>query len=159
MGATLTIANEKSAYTLSDDGTWFARETTLPYLRLLYNRTDAVLRNQYSVIPVNPAAHPGVFVDKALVFARWLVSAENPLTARVQERAEGHRPSRIQIRVAGEETEGPGGIGDGGDRAALPVAGSAHGPAAVPRLLARTGAQWWETMASRTVACGQEWHA
>ena len=76
MGATLTIANEKSAYTLSDDGTWFARETTLPYLRLLYNRTDAVLRNQYSVIPVNPAAHPGVFVDKALVFARWLVSPQ-----------------------------------------------------------------------------------
>ena len=26
-------------------------------------------------------------------------------------------------------------------------------------LMARAGAQWWETMASRTVACGQEWHA
>jgi tungstate transport system substrate-binding protein len=74
MGATLTITNERSAYTLSDDGTWFAREGTLPYLRLLYNRTDAILRNQYSVIPVNPAAHPGVLADKAVTFAQWLVS-------------------------------------------------------------------------------------
>jgi tungstate transport system substrate-binding protein len=74
MGATLTITNEKAAYTVSDDGTWFARETTLPYTRLLYNRTDAVLRNQYSVIPVSPSAHPGVLADKAVAFARWLVS-------------------------------------------------------------------------------------
>ena len=73
MGATLTIANERAAYTLSDDGTWFAREPTLPYLGLLYNRTDSVLRNQYSVIPVNPATHPGVFSERALAFAQWLV--------------------------------------------------------------------------------------
>jgi len=73
MGATLTIANEKLAYTLSDDGTWYARELTLPYLGLLYSRGDAVLRNQYSVIPVNPAAHPGALAEKALTFANWLV--------------------------------------------------------------------------------------
>ena len=74
MGATLTIANEKSAYTLSDDGTWYAREASLPYLRLSYSRAEPILRNQYSVIPVNPALHPGVAVDHAVVFARWLVS-------------------------------------------------------------------------------------
>src|SRR5439155_16216350 len=74
MGATLTIANEKSAYTLSDDGTWYARETSLPYLRLLYSRGDSVLRNQYSVIPVNPGLHPGVALDLAVRFAQWLVS-------------------------------------------------------------------------------------
>ncbi|OGS49747.1 MAG: hypothetical protein A3K65_05345 [Euryarchaeota archaeon RBG_16_68_12] len=73
MGSTLTIANQRDAYTLSDDGTWYAREGTLPFLRLLYSRADAVLRNQYSVIPVNPAAHPSVLVDKAVAFARWLV--------------------------------------------------------------------------------------
>jgi len=74
MGATLTIANEKSAYTLSDDGTWYARETSVPFLRVEYGRNDTVLRNQYSVIPVNPAPHPGVSVDNAVAFARWLVS-------------------------------------------------------------------------------------
>ncbi len=75
MGATLTIANEKSAYTLSDDGTWYARETSVPFLRLEYGRNDTVLRNQYSVIPVNPALHAGVSVDNAVAFARWLVSS------------------------------------------------------------------------------------
>jgi tungstate transport system substrate-binding protein len=75
MGATLTIANEKSAYTLSDDGTWFARAASLPYLGLHYDRPDPDLRNQYSVIPVNPDAHPGVLAGQALAFARWLVGA------------------------------------------------------------------------------------
>ena len=75
MGATLTIANERSAYTLSDDGTWYARESSVPYLAVLYNRTEAILRNQYSVIPVNPVAHPGVRSEQAVEFARWLVSA------------------------------------------------------------------------------------
>lgn len=75
MGATLTIANERSAYTLSDDGTWYAREATLPYLGLVYDRPDPSLQNQYSVIPVNPNVHPGVKSDRAVVFARWLVSA------------------------------------------------------------------------------------
>ncbi len=74
MGDTLTIANERDAYTLSDDGTWYARESTLPYLRLLYSRDDSILRNQYSVIPVNPALHPSILSAQAVAFARWLVS-------------------------------------------------------------------------------------
>ncbi len=73
MGNTLTITNEKGAYTLADDGTWYARESTLPYLRLLQSRNEDILRNQYSVIPVDPAAHPGVLSDKAVEFAKWLV--------------------------------------------------------------------------------------
>ncbi len=75
MGATLTIANERDAYTLSDDGTWYALEGGLPYLSLLYHADEPVLRNQYSVIPVNPAAHPAVLAEKAVAFARWLVGA------------------------------------------------------------------------------------
>jgi len=74
MGNTLTIANEKAAYTLSDDGTWYARESTLPYLRLLFSRDEDVLRNQYSVIPVEPNLHPGVLFNEAVAFAQWLVS-------------------------------------------------------------------------------------
>ncbi len=72
MGATLTIANERDAYTLSDDGTWFAREPDLPYLDLLFSE-DAALENPYSVIRVNPAAHPGVHASQAVAFVRWLV--------------------------------------------------------------------------------------
>ena len=74
MGATLTIANERNAYTLSDDGTWYAREPSLPYLDLLFSE-DPVLENPYSVIPVSPSAHPGVHADQAVAFARWLVGA------------------------------------------------------------------------------------
>ncbi|HEY5537914.1 MAG TPA: substrate-binding domain-containing protein [Thermoplasmata archaeon] len=73
MGATLTIANERDAYTLSDDGTWFAREGALPFLRTLYVGSEPVVRNDYSIIPVNPAIHPTIQVEKAVAFARWLV--------------------------------------------------------------------------------------
>lgn len=75
MGSTLTIANERDAYTLSDDGTWYAQEANLAFLRLVYDRDDPVLRNQYSVIPVNPDAHPGVRSGQAVAFARWLVGS------------------------------------------------------------------------------------
>lgn len=74
MGATLTIANNVDAYTLSDDGTWYALEANLAFLSLRFDRDEAILRNQYSVIPVHPAAHPGVLVEKAVAFARWLVT-------------------------------------------------------------------------------------
>jgi len=76
MGATLTIADERGAYTLSDDGTWYAREASLPHLSLLYEGADPVLRNQYSVIPVHPLAHPGVRSEQAVSFARWLAGPE-----------------------------------------------------------------------------------
>ena len=78
MGATLTIANERDEYTLSDDGTWYAREDSLAFLSLLYGSgdpVDPVLQNQYSVIPVTPATHPAVLGERALEFARWLVGA------------------------------------------------------------------------------------
>jgi len=80
MGATLTIANNREyapgkpgAYTLSDDGTWYALGPNLGFLRLRYQTGEAVLRNQYSVIPVNPATHPGVLSGEAVEFAKWLV--------------------------------------------------------------------------------------
>lgn len=72
MGATLTVADQTDAYTLSDDGTWYTREATLPYLGLLYGQAEPVLLNRYSVIPVNPAAHPNVKSALAVELARWL---------------------------------------------------------------------------------------
>ena len=77
MAATLTIANNQkdlAGYTLSDDGTWYALEGSLTYLRLRYHSDEGILRNQYSVIPVNATAHPGVFSGRAVEFAKWLAS-------------------------------------------------------------------------------------
>ncbi len=75
MGNTLTIANNLGAYTLSDDGTWYALSGNLPHLQLLYAHRDPILRNQYSVIPVNPNLHTGLHTDQALAFTKWLSSA------------------------------------------------------------------------------------
>ena len=76
MAATLTISNERDSYTLSDDGTWFALEGALPFLRLLYSTDEPVLQNVYSVIPVNPAVHSNVVFEKAVAFARWLIGLD-----------------------------------------------------------------------------------
>ena len=71
MSATLTIASEQGGYTLSDDGTFLVHRSTLDLA--IDVGTDPVLRNFYSVIPVNPLLHPSVFAAGALDFARWLV--------------------------------------------------------------------------------------
>jgi tungstate transport system substrate-binding protein len=80
MGETLVTANEQRAYTLSDRGTWLSMQARLPQLRLLVGGTtpaanrDPGLRNQYGVMVVSPALHPGVNHVLAQRFADWLVS-------------------------------------------------------------------------------------
>jgi tungstate transport system substrate-binding protein len=82
MGETLLFANEKSAYTLSDRGTWLSQQANLPNLGLLVGganiaqNKDKALLNPYGVIPVNPAKHPGVNFDLATRFAEWITSIE-----------------------------------------------------------------------------------
>lgn len=56
MGKTLQIAGELDAYTLVDRGTWLAYRARSP-LRLLVE-DDAVLRNPYGIIAVDPVRHP-----------------------------------------------------------------------------------------------------
>jgi tungstate transport system substrate-binding protein len=77
MGKTITFADEKVAYTLSDRGTYikykFGRKDSLD-LEVLYEG-DEMLHNPYGVIPVNPGKHPHVKFDLADQFARWLVSS------------------------------------------------------------------------------------
>ena len=73
MAATLTVASEKGAYTLTDDGTFYALQATLN-LEILVSG-DPFLFNQYHVIVVNPTRHPNVNVNAALEYAHWLVSA------------------------------------------------------------------------------------
>jgi len=76
MGKTLTFAEEKQAYTLTDRGTYlnykFGREQGLD-LEILCEG-DPLLFNPYGIIPVNPKKYPHVKFDLADQFAKWLVS-------------------------------------------------------------------------------------
>ena len=76
MGKTLTYADEKAAYTLSDRGTYikykFGREVGIDLIVL--NEGDPGLANPYGVIPINPKMHPHVKYKLAKQFANWLVS-------------------------------------------------------------------------------------
>lgn len=71
MGATLQIANQKQAYTISDRATYLALKNNLD-LDILFQKDKALL-NVYHVIVVNPAKHPGVNVTAARAFAAYLV--------------------------------------------------------------------------------------
>lgn len=74
MGKTMTFADEKQAYTMSDRGT---------YIKYKYGKTPAVeldvlceggesLANPYGIIPVNPKLHAHVQYDMAMEFVNWL---------------------------------------------------------------------------------------
>jgi tungstate transport system substrate-binding protein len=82
MGSTLTFANEKKAYTLSDRGTYLSMKERLPALTILFGGTrisenpDSALLNPYGVIAVNPEKHSHVKYDLALQFIRWITSPE-----------------------------------------------------------------------------------
>lgn len=74
MGDTLIRANELQAYTLSDEGTFWAFEGNLDLEIAL--REDQNLLNQYSVIPIDPDRHSHVNYDLALKFVDWITSQE-----------------------------------------------------------------------------------
>ena len=74
MGQTLTITSEKRAYTLSDRGTFLARQGQIE-VQILVQR-DPPLINVYHVITVNPRKFPKVNAAGANAFADYLVSAE-----------------------------------------------------------------------------------
>lgn len=76
MGKTLQMANEKSAYTLTDAGTYLKyRKENLISLGELVTRGKELL-NVYSVIAVNPNVHPEVNFKGAIKFIKFLVSEE-----------------------------------------------------------------------------------
>ena len=74
MGNTLTIANEMEAYTLSDEGTFWAYEGNLDLEIVL--REDPNLLNQYSVIPINLDKFSYVNHDLSMKFVDWITSQE-----------------------------------------------------------------------------------
>jgi tungstate transport system substrate-binding protein len=72
MGATLTIASEKSAYTLTDRATYLANQANLQ-LGILVEKDNALL-NVYHVITVDPAKWPKVNYDGATAFLNFMVA-------------------------------------------------------------------------------------
>lgn len=74
MGATLGIASEKRAYTLSDRGTYLAFRRRVQ-LEVLVEK-DPLLSNIYSIMEVNPSKFSRVNHDGARAFADFFVSSE-----------------------------------------------------------------------------------
>ncbi len=74
MGATLTMANEKAAYTLVDIGTFLAYKYKLDLVSLV-DEGD-ILLNVYAVIAVNPERHPHANIGMTNNFINFLMSNE-----------------------------------------------------------------------------------
>jgi len=72
MGATLRIADEKQAYTMTDRGTYLSQEETLSLIILVEG--DEILFNPYGVIPVNPDKHKDIDInyEGACAFADFI---------------------------------------------------------------------------------------
>jgi tungstate transport system substrate-binding protein len=73
MGATLQIASEKGAYTLTDIATWAATKANLALQDLVHG--DPAMLNIYHVISVNPATWPKVNAAGAKAFSDYVLSA------------------------------------------------------------------------------------
>ena len=74
MGATLIMANEKSAYTLTDMSTFMAFQGNLTLVPLIEGGDE--LLNVYTAIAINPEKHSGVNCALANEFIDYLVSEE-----------------------------------------------------------------------------------
>ena len=74
MGNTLLIANEKSAYTISDRGTWisFKKKNNLKIIC----ESKPPLFNQYGLILVNPIINDKLNIESAKIYIKWLISDE-----------------------------------------------------------------------------------
>jgi len=74
MGPTLVMASEKSAYTLTDVGTFLAFKGQINLVPLV-EKGDALL-NVYAVMAVNPEKHPYTNITMANNFINFLISNE-----------------------------------------------------------------------------------
>ena len=76
MGKTLTYADEKGAYTMTDRGTYIKYKygKTPPIELSILSEGSEALANPYGIIPVNPKKFDHVKYDLAETFAQWLTS-------------------------------------------------------------------------------------
>jgi tungstate transport system substrate-binding protein len=73
MGATLQMAYELSAYTLTDRATWLTLTKDKKIILPAVCEKAEDLLNYYGVIAVNPAKHPGINVEGGQAFAEWMI--------------------------------------------------------------------------------------
>jgi tungstate transport system substrate-binding protein len=80
MGATLGIANERNAYTVTDRGTYLAlaKRVSLPILV----EGDRALLNIYSVLEVNPANGPRINAAGGKAFADFMIAPQTQSVIR-----------------------------------------------------------------------------
>lgn len=74
MLATINMAGEKNAYTMTDRGTYIKYEHTAkgnPKLKILVEGDDS-LKNQYSVMAVNPDRCKNINYEAAVQFSDWI---------------------------------------------------------------------------------------
>ncbi len=76
MGATITMADEKKAYTLTDRGTWLkiSTDASVKMDLAVVCEGDKGLFNQYGIIAVNPQKFPDTNLKAANAFIDWIVS-------------------------------------------------------------------------------------
>jgi tungstate transport system substrate-binding protein len=74
MGAALNTASGLNAYILADRATWLSFKNRGELAVLVEG--DKRLFNQYGIILVNPARHPGVKRDLGQAFIDWIISSE-----------------------------------------------------------------------------------
>ncbi len=75
MGDTITTADIKEGYTLSDRGTYLAMKDRIK-LRILFEKDQTYLFNPYHVMVVNPAKFPDVKYELAMQYINYVASEE-----------------------------------------------------------------------------------
>lgn len=74
MGDVLTMTSEMKGYTLSDKATFLSMESKLNLQIVLENASN--LKNQYTIIAVNPAKHNNINTAGAQEFIKWMTSSK-----------------------------------------------------------------------------------
>ena len=100
MGATLNVADQRAAYTLTDRGTFLALGGRLQLVVLVEG--DARLLNYYSVLPVS-AAKGGINVEAAAAWAAFL--ARDDIQQRIGEYRRTEYGRSLFIPAAGDSEE------------------------------------------------------
>lgn len=75
MGETITTADIKEGYTLSDRGTYLSMKERIQ-LEILFESDKTYLFNPYHIMAVNPQKFPNVKYDLALEYIKFVTSAD-----------------------------------------------------------------------------------
>ena len=92
MGATLNIAVNKNAYTLSDRGTWILFGNKSDF-QILFEGSEELF-NPYGLILVNPKKYPHVNAVEGQTLIDWLIGEEG------QQRINSYRINGKQLFFA-----------------------------------------------------------